>query len=257
MTKTALTLRGVSKSFGNGDDSVVAMSEVDLTLAAGEFLTVVGASGCGKSTMLGIAAGLEEPTTGAVELNGTVALMFQDATLLPWLTARGNIELALRLRGVRDRGAEVDRLLAVVRLQDWGDKRPHELSGGMRQRVALARCLAQGADIVLMDEPLGALDAMTRDHLHDEIERVVASEGLSVIFVTHNVREAVRLGDRVVLMANNPGRIVYELDVDLPRPRRMDSAEVATRAADLMDRLRGTATEPTASRQHLPERVSP
>lgn len=257
MTKTALTLRGVSKSFGNGDDSVVAMSEVDLTLAAGEFLTVVGASGCGKSTMLGIAAGLEEPTTGAVELNGTVALMFQDATLLPWLTARGNIELALRLRGVRDRGAEVDRLLAVVRLQDWGDKRPHELSGGMRQRVALARCLAQGADIVLMDEPLGALDAMTRDHLHDEIERVVGSEGLSVIFVTHNVREAVRLGDRVVLMANNPGRIVYELDVDLPRPRRMDSAEVATRAADLMDHLRGTATEPTASRQHLPERVSP
>ncbi|MDQ1305827.1 MAG: sulfonate transport system ATP-binding protein [Actinomycetota bacterium] len=257
MTKTALTLRGVSRSFGGGADPVVAMSDVDLTLAAGEFLTVVGASGCGKSTMHGIAAGLEEPTTGAVELNGTVALMFQDATLLPWLTARGNIELALRLRGVRDRGAEVDRLLAVVRLQDWGDKRPHELSGGMRQRVALARCLAQGADIVLMDEPLGALDAMTRDHLHDEIERVVGSEGLSVIFVTHNVREAVRLGDRVVLMANNPGRIVYELDVDLPRPRRMDSAEVATRAADLMDHLRGTATEPTASRQHLPERVSP
>ena len=153
--------------------------------------------------------------------------MFQDATLLPWLTARQNIDLALRLRGVA-RASAAPRwleLLDVVRLDDAGDRRPHELSGGMRQRVALARCLAQGTRIVAMDEPFGALDAMTRDHLHDEIERVSAEQRLTVLFVTHNMREAVRLADRVILMA--AGRIVHEQVVGLPRPRHMDSAEVA------------------------------
>ena len=166
--------------------------------------------------------------------------MFQEATLLPWLTARKNIELALAYAGVprADREARVGELLEIVRLGEWADKRPHELSGGMRQRVALARCLAQGARIVLMDEPLGALDAMTRDHLHDEIESIVRSEKLTVVFVTHNMREAVRLGDRVILMGSRPGRVVHEQSVPLARPRAMDSNDIASRAADLTNRLK-------------------
>lgn len=236
----AVQLLGVRKEFGHGPDRSVALGGVDLAVRRGEFITVVGASGCGKSTVLSIIAGLEQPTAGEVRVDGRVGFMFQDATLLPWLTARQNVELALRLAGVarRDRRQRAEELLAVVRLSGWGHRRPHELSGGMRQRVALARCLAQDTRIVLMDEPLGALDAMTRDHLHDEIERVAQDQGLTVVFVTHNMREAVRLGDRVVLMSSGPGRIVHEQFVGLPRPRHLDSAEVATRAADLTSRLR-------------------
>ncbi|CAB4995569.1 MAG: ATP-binding cassette domain-containing protein [Actinobacteria bacterium] len=241
----ALRLRGVRKTFrGNSGEEVTALDGVDLDVAPGEFVTVVGSSGCGKSTMLSIIAGLDQPTSGTVEVQGPVALMFQEATLLPWLTARRNVELALKLRGVprSERAARVESLLETVHLERWGDHRPFELSGGMCQRVALARCLAQEARVVLMDEPLGALDAMTRDHLHDEIEQVARSTGISVLFVTHNVREAVRLGDRVILMGSHPGRIVHEQVVDLPRPRVMDSADVASRAADLTARLKKAAT---------------
>jgi NitT/TauT family transport system ATP-binding protein len=234
----ALVARGVGRVFPSPRGPVEALAGVDLVVEHGEFVAVIGASGCGKSTLLNLVADLDQPTSGTVQRSDRAALMFQDATLLPWLTARANVELALRLRGVpkAERSAEVQRLLSVVRLDGTGDRRPHELSGGMRQRVALARCLAQGTRIVAMDEPLGALDAMTRDHLHDEIERVAHEQGLTVLFVTHNMREAVRLADRVVLMAQ--GRIVHEQVVGLPRPRVMDSAEVATRAADLTARLR-------------------
>ncbi|MBK9739525.1 MAG: ABC transporter ATP-binding protein [Actinobacteria bacterium] len=240
-TTSILRIRNVSKVFGHGSDATVALQDVSLDVAAGEFLSIVGASGCGKSTLLNIIAGLDEPTSGTIDVDVNVAFMFQEATLLPWLTAQQNVELALKLRGMakrarRDRAAE---LLETVRLAGWGDKRPHELSGGMRQRVALARCLAQDARIVLMDEPLGALDAMTRDHLHDEIEGLTESQGLTVIFVTHNMREAIRLGDRVVLMGSLPGRIVYEEDIPLTHPRVMDSPDVATRAASLTARLKG------------------
>ena len=173
MTQAEVMLRtnNVSKSFGPEGAATVALSGVDMTIRAGEFVTIVGASGCGQSTLLNLFAGLDRPSAGTLEVNGKIALMFQEATLLPWLTARGNIELALNYAGVsrKNRDARVAELLEIVRLGEWADKRPHELSGGMRQRVALARCLAQGAQIVLMDEPLGALDAMTRDHLHDEI----------------------------------------------------------------------------------------
>jgi NitT/TauT family transport system ATP-binding protein len=238
-----LAVRGVEKTFSTPRGAVRALAGVDLTVAHGEFVAVVGASGCGKSTLLNLVADLDRPTTGTVDRADRVALMFQDATLLPWLTARANVDLALRLRGVpaAQRRAEVDRLLAVVRLDGAAERRPHELSGGMRQRVALARCLAQGTRIVAMDEPLGALDAMTRDHLHDEIERVAAEQGLTVLLVTHNMREAVRLADRVVLMSH--GRIVHEQHVGLPRPRVMDSADVATRAADLTARLHAASRE--------------
>jgi sulfonate transport system ATP-binding protein len=234
----ALRVQGISKTYHSGARTVPALVDVDLHVDQGEFLSVIGVSGCGKSTLLSIVAGLDTPTTGELTADGRVALMFQDATLLPWLTSRGNVELALKLRGVprADRADRARELLDVVRLGDATERRPHELSGGMRQRVALARCLAQDARIVLMDEPLGALDAMTRDHLHDEIERVVRERNLTVVLVTHNMREAVRLADRVVLMA--AGRIVHEQTVDLPHPRHMDSAEIATRAADLTARLR-------------------
>ena len=235
-----LVAEGVSKVFGSGADATIALAGVDLSIHPGEFVTVVGASGCGKSTLLNLFAGLDAPTTGRIWTADKPALMFQEATLLPWLTATRNVELALKLHGV-PKGQRQERareLLGVVRLTGWEDKRPHELSGGMRQRVALARCLAQDTSIVLMDEPLGALDAMTRDHLHDEIESVTVEQGLTVMFVTHNMREAVRLGDRVILMGSRPGRIVYETIIDIPRPRIMDSAEVAERAADLTARLK-------------------
>ena len=239
-TAPILRIRDVSKVFGQGVDSTVALREVSLDVADGEFLTIVGASGCGKSTLLNLIAGLDQPTSGTLEVAGNVAFMFQDATLLPWLTARQNVELALKLRGVpgRDRRDRAQELLATVQLDGRGDARPHELSGGMRHRVALARCLAQDAQIVLMDEPLGALDAMTRDHLHDEIEGLWRQQGLTIVFVTHNMREAIRLGDRVVLMGSSPGRVVYEEHIPLPHPRVMDSSEVATRASSLTARLK-------------------
>ena len=233
-------LRDVTKTFGRGPTTTVALREVNLTVRPGEFVTIVGASGCGKSTMLSLIAGLDRPTAGTVAAGGTVAFMFQDATLLPWLTAAQNVSLALRLRGVprAERAGQARELLERVRLGPYAEKRPHELSGGMRQRVALARVLAQKAPVVLMDEPLGALDAMTRDHMHDEIERVWSEHGLTVLFVTHNVREAVRLGDRIVLMGASPGRVVLEQRVDFVRPRTIDAFDVAARATELTHALR-------------------
>jgi NitT/TauT family transport system ATP-binding protein len=236
----ALRLSKVTKVFGRGETATTALLDVDLEVSPGEFVTVVGASGCGKSTMLSLVAGLEKPTSGTLEVGGGVALMFQEATLLPWLTAAQNVALALQLRGVSrsERGGQARALLERVRLAQYADKRPHELSGGMRQRVALARVLAQDASIVCMDEPLGALDAMTRDAMHDEIEAVAQQAGLTVLFVTHNVREAVRLGDRAILMGSSPGRVVHEQVIGLPRPRRMDSPKVAEMAGALTHELR-------------------
>jgi NitT/TauT family transport system ATP-binding protein len=230
----------VTKVFGTGPGATTALSDVRLSVEPGELVTVLGASGCGKSTMLSLVAGLDSPTSGTITVGGRVALMFQEATLLPWLTAAQNVALALRLRGVgrRERRGQALELLERVRLGRFADARPHELSGGMRQRVALARVLAQDAAVVCMDEPLGALDAMTRDHMHDEIERVWREAGLTVLFVTHNVREAIRLGDRVVLMGSTPGRVVQEQAVPLERPRHIDSTEVAERAAGLTATLR-------------------
>ena len=243
----AVRLAGVSKVFGRGSSAVQALDQVSLEVAPGEFTCLIGASGCGKSTLLALVAGLEQPTsgevsTGAGERGGSqgVAFMFQEPALFPWLTAAGNVEMALRARGVgkaerRQRAAE---LLRMVNLGEFGGKRPHELSGGMRQRVALARALAQDADVLLMDEPFGALDAMTRDLLHDELDRIRAGRQFTVLFVTHNVQEAVRLGDRVVVMSSRPGRIIDEFAVDIERPRRIDSAPVAGLAARITDRLR-------------------
>jgi NitT/TauT family transport system ATP-binding protein len=233
----AIALRNVSKWFG----SVQALDDVTIDVARGEFLCLIGASGCGKSTLLNLIAGLDRPTRGSVAVTAErPTLLFQEAALFPWLTARGNVELALKLRKMprAQRRSEAERLLATVRLEGNESRRPHELSGGMRQRVALARALAQQPQLLLMDEPFGALDAMTRDVLHDELERIWQETGLTVVFVTHNVREAVRLGDRVVLLSSRPGRVVEEQRIDVARPRRIDSHDVADRAAALTDRLR-------------------
>ena len=237
----AVRLTDVSKVFGRGSSAVRALDRVTLEVPPGEFTCLIGASGCGKSTLLSLVAGLEQPTSGEVLVSsGRVALMFQEPALFPWLTAAGNVELALRARGLgrAERRQRTTELLDVVRLGGFGGKRPHELSGGMRQRVALARALAQDADVLLMDEPFGALDAMTRDLLHDELDRICAGRQLTIIFVTHNVREAVRLGDRVVVLSSRPGRIIDEFAVPIEHPRRIDSARVAELAGRITDRLR-------------------
>ena len=235
----ALDVRGVSKVFGTGQDAVVALDGVDLSVAPGDFVCLLGASGCGKSTLLNLAAGLDRPTSGTVETTAErPAVMFQEAALLPWLTAGKNVELPLRLSRV-GRSARKERareLLSLVRLDGVADKRPHELSGGMRQRVALARALAAAtgvgeggetrsgasaatgngheAGVLLMDEPFGALDAITRDVLQAELLRVWQATGTTVLFVTHDVRESVRLAERVVLLSSRPGRVVREWGTD-------------------------------------------
>jgi len=238
----AVALRAVSKVYGRGDQAVLAVDRLSLDVGRGEFVCLVGASGCGKSTLLSMISGLEPVSAGSIDVAGghRPAQMFQESALLPWLTVRGNVELALRLRGVprREREGQARELLGTVHLADFADSRPHELSGGMRQRVALARTLAQHTPVLLMDEPFGALDAMTRDVLHDEIERIWRERDLTVIFVTHNVREAARLGDRIVLLSSRPGRVVQEYPVDIARPRRIDSPEIAALAATVTDRLR-------------------
>ncbi|MHA6759174.1 ABC transporter ATP-binding protein [Streptacidiphilus sp. PAMC 29251] len=238
----AVTLDHVSKSFGRAGATHPVLDDISLTVAPGEFVCLLGASGCGKSTLLNLVAGLDQPTSGSIEVpGGRAALMFQEHALFPWLTAGQNIELALRLRGLprAERRAEAERLLALVRLTGSHGKRIHELSGGMRQRVALARALAQDANVLLMDEPFAALDAITRDVLHEELTRIWSETSVSVLFVTHNVREAVRLAQRVVLLSSRPGRVAAEWTIDLPQPRRIESAGVADLSVEITDQLRG------------------
>ena len=238
---TAIRISEVSKAFGHARDRVHALDRVSLDVALGEFVCLIGASGCGKSTLLSLVAGLDAPTAGVIDTSGRkVALMFQEPALFPWLTAAKNVELALRPSGIsaQARRTRAAGLLEAVHLGGFGNKRPHELSGGMRQRVAIARALAFDPDVLLMDEPFGALDAMTRDLLHDELDRICTERGLTVLFVTHNVREAVRLGDRVVVLSSRPGRVIDEFAVPIPGQRRIDSAQVAELAGTITDRLR-------------------
>jgi NitT/TauT family transport system ATP-binding protein len=233
-----VSLAGVTKVHGG---RTLALDRLNLTVERGEFACLVGASGCGKTTLLNLVAGLDQPTSGEINTGSLrTALMFQEAALFPWRTVTANVELALQLRGVprRSRHGRSAELLKLVRLSGFGDRMPHELSGGMRQRAALARSLAQDAELLLMDEPFGALDAMTRDLLHDELERVWRETGLTVMFVTHNVREAARLGDRIVLLTSRPGQVAAEFAVDIDRPRRIDAAAVTALAARITDELR-------------------
>ncbi|WP_424184883.1 ABC transporter ATP-binding protein [Actinokineospora sp. G85] len=241
-TDTAVRLSGVRKTFGHGPAAVTALDGIDLDVAPGEFVCLLGASGCGKTTVLNLIAGLDEASSGRIELTtGRPAVMFQEAALMPWLTAARNVELPLRLAGVKraERVARAGELLDLVRLSGAGDKRPHELSGGMRQRVALARALASALhdggekSLLLMDEPFSALDAITRDFLQGELLRVWKATGTAVVFVTHDVREAVRLGQRVVLLSSKPGRVVREWAVD-----GLDAAAEGALIDDVNGRLR-------------------
>jgi NitT/TauT family transport system ATP-binding protein len=227
VAEPAVRLRGIGKTFGTGASAVTALRDVDLAVRPGEFVCLLGASGCGKSTLLNLVAGLDEPTTGEVTLRtGRPSFMFQEPALLPWLDAGRNVELPLRLAGMgrSARRGRARELLELVRLDGQASKRPHELSGGMRQRVALARALAAttgpdgeaGSGLLLMDEPFAALDAITRDVLQGELLRVWRATGTTVLFVTHDVREAVRLAQRVVLLSSRPGTVVGEWDVEHP-----------------------------------------
>jgi NitT/TauT family transport system ATP-binding protein len=221
----AVRLAGIGKTFGTGAAAVTALRDVSLDVRPGEFVCLLGASGCGKSTLLNLVAGLDRPTTGELTLNTTrPSFMFQEPALLPWLDAGRNVELPLQLNGV-SRGVRRERareLLELVRLGGQSRKRPHELSGGMRQRVALARALAattspdddRAGGLLLMDEPFAALDAITRDVLQGELLRVWQATGTTVLFVTHDVREALRLAQRVVLLSSRPGTVAGEWDVE-------------------------------------------
>jgi NitT/TauT family transport system ATP-binding protein len=243
----AVRLAGVGKTFGTGAAAVTALRDVSLDVRPGEFVCLLGASGCGKSTLLNLVAGLDRPTTGELTLNTTrPSFMFQEPALLPWLDAGRNVELPLQLNGV-PRGARRERaqeLLELVRLGGQARKRPHELSGGMRQRVALARALAattspdddKAGGLLLMDEPFAALDAITRDVLQGELLRVWQATGTTVLFVTHDVREALRLAQRVVLLSSRPGTVAGAWDVanaggDLHEEITTSLREVITRHA--------------------------
>ena len=233
-------LRHVAKVFPAGSGTLTALENISLQVRRGEFVCIIGASGCGKSTLLNLVAGLDQPTSGNVSRAGAPSFMFQEAALFPWLSVEQNVELPLKLAKVpaSERHDRVRDLLDLVRLSQFAARQPHELSGGMRQRAALARALARDAEVLLMDEPFGALDAMTRDLLHDELERIWQTTDKTILFVTHNVREAARLGDRIVLLTSRPGTVAEEFEVDLPRPRRIEDPEVARLAAQVTTRLR-------------------
>jgi len=244
-----VSLNDISLSYmGTNGQSLLALDRINLQVNPGEFLCIVGPSGCGKSTLLHLIAGLHPQTSGTILVDdkpvdgpGTDRLLiFQELGLFPWLTVACNVEFGMKMKGMpkAERKERIDYYLRLVHLSQFTDSYTYQLSGGMRQRVALARALATEPDVLLMDEPFAALDAQTRDLLHDELERIWAETGRTIIFVTHNVREAVRLGDRVVLFTFRPGRIKREFPIDLPRPRHLEDVTVAKSAREILDDLR-------------------
>ena len=242
-----LTIRGVTKRFAVADGEVEALAPVDLSIPTGEFVCMIGASGCGKSTLLRIIAGFEEPTTGNVAMYGKTitgpgsdrGMVFQDYALFPWMTVRENISFGPRQRQLpREEIANTaDEFVRMVGLERFADRYPNQLSGGMKQRVAIARVLANNASILLMDEPFGALDALTREQLQNELLQIWKRTGVTTIFVTHSVEEAVLLADRVLVMSAGPGRIESDFPIDLPRPRDVSSPEFNALRRDIARRL--------------------
>ena len=226
----AIQVQNVGQVFRTSGTKVVALSDVSLDIKPGRFVVLVGPSGCGKSTLLMMLAGLRQQTSGTILVNGApmsepdpnrVGVVFQEASLFPWLTAEENVEFPLALRGVAkaERRAKAQDALKLVGLEGFGKRHPHELSGGMKQRVSIARGLVQDPPVLLMDEPFAALDEQTRMTMGDELLRIWSATGKTVVFVTHSLTEAVYLADEVAVMSARPGRIVDLLQVALPRPR--------------------------------------
>ncbi len=244
-----LSLKGVSKTFVSRQGAVEALDGIDLDIQASEMLCVLGPSGGGKSTLLNLMAGLEKPTEGEVFCQGAPVVgpgpdrvvIFQELALFPWLTVAHNVEFGLRMKGLpapERRGRAMDTL-RLVHLEAFADHYIHQLSGGMKQRVALARALVLEPRILFLDEPFAALDSETRDRLFSELQEIFDKTHKTIVFVTHNVREAVCLGDRVLLLSARPGRIKRMYTIDLPRPRHLDDAAVVDLAEVVMSDLRG------------------
>jgi NitT/TauT family transport system ATP-binding protein len=229
----AVQINGISQVFKTSGADVAALSDISLDIRPGRFVVLVGPSGCGKSTLLMMLAGLLQQTSGTILINGVpinkpdpdrVGVVFQEASLFPWLTAEENVEFPLALRAIAktERRAKAEDALKLVGLEGFGKRHPHELSGGMKQRVSIARGLVQDPPVLLMDEPFAALDEQTRMTMGDELLRIWAATGKTVVFVTHSLTEAVYLADEVVVMSARPGRIIDHLQVPLPRPRTYD-----------------------------------
>jgi NitT/TauT family transport system ATP-binding protein len=251
-----LAIENVSKTFTGQNREIVALAGVSLEVGENEFLSLVGTSGCGKSTLLMIVAGLETATSGRVLIDGTEAtlpgldrgVVFQSYTLLPWLTALGNVEFALKAAGLDRVNARkiAGEHLALVGLTDFANAYPVQLSGGMQQRVAIARALAYRPKMLVMDEPFGALDALTRQHMQELLTRIWEHHRLTVLFVTHDVEEAVYMSDRVAVMTNRPGRIKTIVPIDLPRPRTYEMIATAAFAERQRQVLREIRAESLA-----------
>jgi NitT/TauT family transport system ATP-binding protein len=244
-----LAIENVSKNFQSASGTVLALDRVSLNVAEGEFVCLVGASGCGKSTLLNIIAGLEKPDSGTVWADGKPVtgpgrerlVMFQEPALFPWLDVFGNFIFGLRLKPTltnKDRRDVAKYYLELVGLSRFEHANIHELSGGMKQRVSLARALAPNPRVLLMDEPFAALDALTREQLYGDIQEIWSARRKTIVFVTHNVREAACLGDRVLLFSPHPGRIKEEFAVKLPRPRDINSVDLAAYATRVTKALR-------------------
>ncbi len=250
-----LAVEGVSKWFRTPRSTVHALDDVSLSVAEGEFVCLVGPSGCGKSTLLDIIAGLTKADTGRVLADDQLVegpgrhrlVMFQESALFPWLTVLGNVLFGLKLKAELSREERLQIAhdhLKLVGLAKFAHANVHELSGGMKQRAALARSLAPDPRVLLMDEPMGALDALTREQLYSDIQRIWQTRRKTIVLVTHNVREAVCLGDRVILLSPHPGRIREQFGIPLPRPRDINSAELAGYAREITSSLKGyIATE--------------